>query len=163
MADALMAGGYCTLFFLILRHQLHEKLGIFMAACAFSCIYSVGFSILAYWPVLPTVSRIVWLLPLCEASWHVLRDREPDRLLSIHLALQALWTVLHAVSAILYPMLLTTRPRWETARWVYVVLALGIVYRYHREFRNRAVSAAAAEAHRPAQEDLLPAGPPAKR
>ena len=145
MANALMAGGYCFLFFLILRHQLHEKLGIFMAACAWSCIYSIGFNTFAYWPILPTVSNVLWLLPLLEAAWHVLRSRRPNRLLSIHLALQALWTVLHAISAIVYPVLLTTRPRWEAARWVYVALALMIVYRYHREFRNPVESAAVEE------------------
>jgi hypothetical protein len=154
MADALMAGGYCWLFFLMLRHPLHEKLGVFMAACAYSCIYSTGFGGFAYWPVLPTVSRIVWLLPLIEAAWQVLRDKRAGRLLSVHLALQALWTVLHAVSAIAYPLILTTRPRWDAARWVYVAGALAIIWRYQIEFRRRNPAERAEEAEE--AEDRLP-------
>ena len=129
-----------------LRLTLFGLIGVII----YSCANSQAVTTLGYLPIrnLATYSVTV----VCIGTWFVNRYWPLcwTPIYSKHLALQTLWMILHSLFSLTARLYLTSWERRGVARWIYVLSALLIVYRYTRFMNPQAPaeegSAAALEA-----------------
>ena len=155
MVNWLLSLAYASVFFRVFRHPIHVKIPLFMAAAAFSSLYSVAFEQAMNQPVVSVPMAVLRFLAIGEAAYRVWSDKTRSRLLSLHCSLQGALALAQLVTLSTYP-LVTTHPAWNGKYWgyptweigsrVYAFACLAVLVAYHHALSGSAAEEAAEEA-----------------
>ena len=115
------------------RKDTRVALSVLLAAVTWGCLnpYALAWGYLTVRTMVTTSIALV-----CGMTWTVEAAEGRAGLNRSHLALQTVWTTLHAVFSMSAGWYNRTWERRGAARWLYVLASLGIILIYQRLLRN---------------------------